>query len=463
MSRSAAWVCALVLLGCSEAEDPRTPRDPWADLTLPRANDTSADPDVVEIDLVARVADKQYPGAEPSQVWTYDGTVPGPLIEAKVGDQLVVHFENELPEATTIHWHGIRLPAAMDGTLAMQSPIEPGASFEYAFTLKDAGLYWFHPHVRSDTQIEKGLYGTLLVRGADEPQVDAETVLVLDDVRVLPDGTFPEFLDDESKMMGREGNLLLVNGHVEPQVTLRRGSLQRLRIVNTANGRFFNLRLEGHSLRVLGTDGSYFAAPWDTEQLLVSPGERYDVALMPTGAAGEVLTLWNEPYERGHDSGSEPPMPLATIRLADDAPLEGRALPSAFPEIERLPPRPVDFPIVLSESFDATGQLVFTINGMTFPDVPPLSVPTGADRVLQVENDSDMDHPFHLHGFFFQLLSIDGAPVAADRLVNKDTQIVRAHSTLELVSRFDEPGSWMYHCHILEHAEGGMTGEVRVE
>jgi FtsP/CotA-like multicopper oxidase with cupredoxin domain len=379
-----------------------------------------------------------------------------------VGDKLVVHFENHLPEPTTIHWHGVRLPATMDGSLAMQAPVEPGGSFEYEFTLKDAGLFWFHPHVRSDVQVEKGLYGTLLVHGADEPETDDEVVLVLDDVNVKPDGTFPQFLDDEAKMMGREGNVLMLNGVVTPEITLRRGSLQRLRIVNVANGRFFNLHLDGHTLRLIGTDGGLVPVPWDTETLLMSPGERYDVLLVPTGAAAEILTLWNEPYARGHDSGDAPPMPLATVRLSEQPSLV-RSLPEAFPDIERLPAGPVDFPIVLTEAFDSSGELVFTVNGQTFPDVPPFMVPSGGVRVMRVQNDSDMDHPFHLHGFFFQTLAVDGAAVPLDVLRNKDTAIAKAHSTMDLVARFDEPGSWMYHCHILEHAEGGMMGEVMVE
>lgn len=316
--------------------------------------------------------------------------------------------------------------------------------------------------MRSDIQVEKGLYGTVLVHGDEEPEVDHEVVLVLDDVSVKPDGTFPQFLDDESKMMGREGNVLMVNGVATPEITLRRGSLQRLRIVNVANGRFFNLRLEGHTLRVIGTDGGLVPHPWDTQTLLMSPGERYDVLLIPNGDPAEVLTLWNDPYARGHDSGEAPPMALATVRLTGQPPLV-RSLPEAFPDIERLPAGPVDFPIVLAEAFDPSGELVFTVNGQTFPDVPPFMAPNGSVRVMRVQNDSDMDHPFHLHGFFFQALAVDGEAVPFDALRNKDTTIAKAHSTMDLVARFDEPGSWMYHCHILEHAEGGMMGEVMVE
>lgn len=462
MSRS-VFVFAGLALACTGPSKPETAAqaDPWSAVQLARAIDTNPDPKVVEIALTARAATHQYPNSEPSEVWTYNGTVPGPLIEANVGDELVVHFENQLPEPTTIHWHGIRLPAQMDGTLAMQAPIPPGGSFEYRFVLKDAGLFWFHPHIRSDVQIEKGLYGTLLVRGAEEPKVDREAVFVLDDVRVLPDGTFPDYLDDLSKMMGRQGNVLLVNGTSLPTLPVRRGAVHRLRLVNVANGRFFNLALPGHSFRVIGTDGGLLPKPYDTDRLLLSPGERYDLLLVPDGAPGE-LTLTNEPYERGHDSAKEPPLPMAVFQLSDDEPLSPQPLPTAFGSIERLPASAIDHTLTLSEAFDADGQLVFTINGVTHPDVPKISVTNGAIRVFDVLNESDMDHPFHLHGFFFQTLEEDGIAVLPEALANKDTRIIRAHGSARIVARFDEPGAWMYHCHILEHAEGGMMGEINV-
>lgn len=422
---------------------------------LPRLSDESPDPAVLEVSMRAVIASKQYPGAKPSQVWTYEGGVPGPLLEANAGDQLMVHFRNELPEATTIHWHGVRVPAKMDGTVLMQTGIEPGQSFEYSFQLKDPGLFWFHPHMRSDIQVEKGLYGAVLVRGPMEPIVDHETVLVLDDVRVNPDGTFPEYLDDESKMMGREGNVLLVNGVAQPEIPMQSGALERLRLVNVANGRFFNLRLEDHSFRVIGTDGGLVETPWDTETLLLAPGERYDVVLIPAGKPGKSLTLWNEPYARGHDSGAAAPVQLASVRLATTS-LTGRTLLESFPAIEKLQAPAADIPVALGESFDDKGELVFTINGEVFPNVPVVQVANGSVHTMGVKNESDMDHPFHLHGFFFQRQN-------GDPPRNKDTIIVKAHESMDLTARFDEPGKWVYHCHILEHAEGGMVGELHVE
>jgi len=168
MRASVVSVAGLLLVAaCSShgSTPPTTPAaaDPWS---LAPVVDESADPNVVEIHLEAAETTKQFPGASaPTPVWAYNGTIPGPVIDAKIGDTVIVHFKNSLPEGTTIHWHGVRVPAPMDGTPATQSEIPPGATFDYIFTLRDAGLFWFHPHVRTDVQIHKGLYGVIRVRG----------------------------------------------------------------------------------------------------------------------------------------------------------------------------------------------------------------------------------------------------------------------------------------------------------
>ncbi len=448
------------IVACSSRTPEAPPPDPWHVLTP--ATDENPAAGIVEVRLEATVATKAYPGARAVPVWSYNGVVPGPLIDANVGDKVIVHFKNSLPEETTIHWHGVRVPAAMDGTPATQAPVPPGGTFDYSFTLKDAGLFWFHPHVRSDVQVHKGLYGIIRVRGVSEPQADQEGIVVLDDVTVLPDGTLAEYLDDDSKMLGRQGKTLLVNGLAAPTFVTRVGALVRLRIVNVANGRFFNLALPRSKWRVIGTDGGFLPKPYDADHLLVAPGERYDVMLIASGAPGSTSTLTDDPYERGHGTGKDPPLPVATLRISDEPPLSGLTLPGAFTDIERLPDGAVDDPITLDEGIQ-NGNLVFTINGAVYPNVPMLDIPLNAVRRLQVENKSEMDHPFHIHGIFFQLLEKAGAPVAADALANKDTIIVPAKTTLKLVARFDAPGTWMYHCHILEHAEGGMMGEIRVQ
>jgi FtsP/CotA-like multicopper oxidase with cupredoxin domain len=474
-----AWISASVALAlfaspaCSTSHsadhgdhggDVSPPSGPPTDASeLPRADDRNPDPNIVEIDLEAREALKTFGTSPPTAVWSYNGITPAPFIDAKVGDRLIVHFKNSLPEPTTIHWHGIRLPAVMDGTLAMQSPIPTGGTFTYEFTLKDAGLFWFHPHVRSDVQTQRGLYGALRVRGPQEPAADIERVLVLDDIKLDKDGQLEEYLDDHSRMMGREGNTLLVNGVTNARVSIEPGALVRLRLVNVANGRFFNLRIPGHTLRVIGTDGGLIPRPYDVETLLLSPGERYDVMFVANAEPGSELPLITEPYERGHESGTRPSAEVGRFTVAPSAPHPGpKPLPDTFPALERLPDGPVDFPIRLNEMLIG-GEVMFTINEAVHPDIPLIAVNNGDVRVLEVKNESDMDHPFHLHGFFFQVLAKDGVLLPPEMLANKDTLLVPAHTSFKLVARFDEPGSWMYHCHILEHGEHGMMGELRVD
>ena len=423
----------------------------------------SQTPGVVEVDLEAKLGRKVYGDAPETEVWTYNGTVPGAFLDAKVGDRLVVNFKNALPEPTTVHWHGVRLPAAMDGTLAMQQPVPAGGTFRYEFVLKDAGLFWFHPHMRSDIQVQKGLYGALRVRAASEPESDVERVLVLDDIKLERDGRVSETLDDNSRMMGREGNTLLVNGTSNARLTVPTGGVVRLRLVNVANGRFFKVRVPGHTLRVIGSDGGFVPRPYDTETVLMSPGERYDVLFVAKGAEGSEITVMNEPHERGHESGMRPASPLMKLRLGAPRATPAPPLPDAFAPIERLPEGPVAHTVTLDEKPNANGDYVFTIDGKTFPDVPPIVIPNGQVRVWEVKNDSDMEHPFHLHGFFFQVLARSGVATPADRLLWKDTEIVPSKGSIRFVARFDEPGSWMYHCHILEHGERGMMGEIKVQ
>src|SRR5262249_53293562 len=154
---------------------------------------------------------------------------------------------------------------------------------------------------------------------------------------------------------------------------------------NVANGRFFNLTLPGQSLRVIGTDGGLLPKPYDTDHVLIAPGERYDVMFVATGDAGAEIPLTDDPYDRGHDSGSEPAMTVATLHFTDQTPLEDRVLPASFPDIERLPARPIDNTLELNEAIQGT-ELVFTINGQTWPNVPPISVLNGELRALEVKN-----------------------------------------------------------------------------
>lgn len=445
-------VCSLLTLGlcaCSPAQ---------AELpALSKAEDTDPTPSVVRVSLRAQVASVRFGEAPPTEVWTYNGGVPGPLIEANVGDRLIVDFQNDLPEATTIHWHGVRVPNAMDGVALMDDAIPAGGSFRYEFTLKDSGLFWFHPHVRSAIQVQKGLYGVLLVRGSSEPQADLEQIVVLDDFKLRADGSISEYLDDTSAMIGRQGNTLLANGAVHPALTLPAGGVTRLRVVNTANARYFTLGAAGLKFLVYGTDGSPYPEPAEAETVMVVPGERLDLFIK--GPASGTVELMALPYERGHMTGEESPLPIATLRFKGKA--TATPLPVTAPAIEALAdPGTAPFRLTLSEAAEG-GIVRFFVNEKQWPEVAPWTPASGLNT-FEVVNESEMDHPFHLHGFFFQVLSRNNEAEPIAKRAWKDTINVPAKSSLKAVARFDEPGRWLYHCHILEHAEGGMMGEVSI-
>jgi FtsP/CotA-like multicopper oxidase with cupredoxin domain len=349
----------------------------------------------------------------------------------------------------------------MDGMPTMQNPVKQGETFDYAFQLPDAGLYWYHPHMMSDVLLAQGQYGAIRVRGPNEPKADDERIVILQDVMLDKDGQFPAEVDSDTEMIGREGKVVLVNGVTTPTLDLRAGASVRLRILNAANARFFNLSLAGYTFRVIGTDGGFIPKPYDTDKLLIAPAERYDVMLIAEGRPGDEVTLMSEPYDRGHDTGKEPAMPLAKLRISQDAAVSGRSLPASFPDIERLPGGDADQTITFDEVY-VNGHPQFTINGKTYPDVPPIDVANGSVHVFDLVNNAQMDHPFHLHGFFFQVLARNGTAEPSDALANKDTLILPQKSTTRIVARFDRPGGWMYHCHILEHAERGMAGMIDV-
>src|SRR3954451_9923459 len=208
----------------------------------------------VLVELEAREVEWEVSKGRAVRGFAFNGQVPGPVIEANVGDELLVRLTNRLDEPTTIHWHGIRVPAPMDGTQSVQKAVVPGETFEYRFVVPDAGTYWYHSHVNETEQVERGLYGALIVRGSDEPVLDGERVLVLDDLKVDDAGDIALFGDPHELHAGREGNVRLLNGREEPVLGMAAGQIERWRFVNASNARYVRLSIGGKPFSVLGTD-----------------------------------------------------------------------------------------------------------------------------------------------------------------------------------------------------------------
>ena len=469
-SNLAARFAGLGLLGgvvsCGHGGSSTPPgTDPVADIDLVPITDINPASDVVEVNLIAAPGQTRFASSGTANIWGYaDGAsepaepiVPGPLIEANQGDTVIVHFENRLPEATTIHWHGVRVPNAADGTHVTQQEILPGETFDYTFVAVDAGTFWYHPHMSADVQIERGLAGALIVHGGVDVPVEADRMFVLDDVKLEASGELSPVIDANDLMLGRQGNVLLTNGHSNGRIEVRNGARERWRFVNAANGRYFNLRLPERSLTVIGWDGGLLAEPYSAESILIAPGERYEVLVELSGAPGETIPVETLYYFRAHGLSYTDPEAVFTVRIAGDASPAGPLPPdwASFSDIPTDASTPVRS-LVLSESAGEAPE--FFVNGASFPDIPPIAAETGAIEIWDFQNTSEMDHPMHLHGMFFQVLEVEGAPPLARGW--KDTVNVKSHASVRVAVRFGEPGRWMYHCHILEHAERGMMGEL---
>ena len=220
----------------------------------------------------------------------FNGQVPGPVLEAKQGIPLEIEFTNRLPEPTVIHWHGLRIPAAMDGTEIVQRPVQPGETFTYRFPPPDAGTFWYHPHLHETEQLEKGLYGALIVRAADELTLDDEKILVFDDVRVDKRGQIAKFGGLMDRHNGREGNVRLINGTSEPELAIAAGQIERWRIVNASSARYVRLSLGGLPFQIIGTDGGLIEAPVTVTEVLLPAADRVELAVGPSRKKGRCST-----------------------------------------------------------------------------------------------------------------------------------------------------------------------------
>jgi FtsP/CotA-like multicopper oxidase with cupredoxin domain len=410
------------------------------------------------IDLDARASDWEIAPGRTLPGWTYNGQVPGPNIEGNVGDVLVVRLTNSLPEPTTIHWHGLRVPSSMDGTDDVQKPVEPGETFEYRFVLPDPGTFWYHPHSNETVQLERGLYGALVVRGPDEPRFDRERVLVFDDVMLdRKTGGFAKFGGFSQKHSGREGDMRLINGRAEPEIIVSAGQLERWRVLNASSARYVLLSLGGKPFRILGTDGGFIERPVTVSEALLVPGDRLDLAVGPF-EQGETLAIESLAYGRLHGKGKREP--FGTIRVGPPAPSKA-SVPERLRTIEPLvrgdatPNREVH----LGAKMSLKRGLDWVVDGAMHHAAPPVTV--GELQVWDVVNDTFIDHPFHLHGFFFQVLEAKGAPPSF--LSWEDTINIPSRDRVRIAWMPDDrPGRWMYHCHILEHHEAGMMAHFQV-
>ncbi len=450
--------------GVAEAQSQQP--DGWdASLKLVEAADVNPDPKIVEITLEARISSLEIAPGVRTDAWTYNGGLPGPLIRARRGDRLIVHFSNSLPQATTVHWHGVQVPIEMDGVPgASQPPVEPGGTFTYDFVVPDAGLFWYHPHVMSAAQVGFGLYGPLLVADPEDVvKISDELVLVLSDIATDEDGKL-HAADSGGvlgALLGREGNHVLVNGKVRPTLTVHDGALQRWRIVNAAKSRYFELVLgDGQPLELIGVDGGHMEYSLKRWTIVLGPGERADVLVAPR-LNGQSLTLITNPFNRGFGSteyrSAEDLIVFQPAAMPPVAPAELPRVTRDIPAMSAKGATPITLDLVMTKEQGLTG---FALEGGPFWRKSSVRAAVGETQLWTITNKAIWAHPIHLHGFFFQEVDEKGIPVSPRAW--KDTIHVPVDATRRFLVRLDRPGSWMFHCHILDHAEAGLMSTVDV-
>ncbi|MDH4150653.1 MAG: multicopper oxidase family protein [Betaproteobacteria bacterium] len=423
-----------------------------------------------------------YPDTE---VWSFNDTVPGPLLRVRQGDTLRVTLKNALPQATTVHWHGIRLPNAMDGVPHLtQAPVQQGGEFRYEFALPDAGTYWYHPHERSQEQVARGLYGALIVEEREPPVVDRDVTWVLSDWRLNRDATSVQDYDGNMMDMthaGRIGNTVTINGRFTPiggEFPVRAGERIRLRLVNAAAARIFKLQFDSHKPQVIALDGHPVAPHVVSEGVTLGPGMRADLMIDCMGRPGERFVVSDVFY----------PRELRVMEFVyGDTPLRAKPLDAPV----ALPPNPLSEPDVASAQRHeivfqggAMGRLreaeyngarvslqqlvrehgmAWTINGVArkgHVHERMLTLKRGGHYVFAMDNDTAWHHPIHIHGIAFRVISRNGKPTQYREWA--DTALMAPRERVEIAFVADNPGDWMFHCHILSHQSGGMMTAIRI-
>ncbi len=430
----------------------------------------SSEPGIVEVELTAspeRISLK--PGSE-SNVFAYNGTIPGPMLEAFEGDSIIVHFKNNLAEETTVHWHGIHLPFIMDGSPF--HPIAAGESFTYRFRLHEgtAGTYWYHPHPHHHTawQVGMGLYGGIIIRDPNDPLPDTltEHLLILSDngfdekgeIEFAELGSRQKRMDD---MNGREGDVLFVNDEIMPELSIRSGEVQRWRIVNASGARIFRLGLKGHTFTHIGSDGGLFEHPEEVNEILLSNGERAELLVHGTGEPGSKVILQDLPYDRympmHRPSDWEDTLNLLTLQYDPELPVDNNfEMPETLRKIPELNEKDVTETRIMRLT---NGKINSKTMDMNRDDE---TAELGATEIWDIRNLVGMDHPFHIHGFQFQVIDRNGVPVKQRKW--KDVVNVPGFEKARFIIKYKNyTGKWMYHCHILDHEDQGMMGVLEVK
>ncbi len=422
------------------------------------------------------------------KVWAYNGTVPGKEIRVNQGDFVEVTLKNILPDPVTIHWHGYPLNSAMDGVPGVnQDAIKQGESFTYKFSADVAGTYWYHTHQQGSSQVDKGLYGALIVEQKDVDKPDKDFTLMIDEWTEKEDGmesmdsmdsmgdsnsaekfkTAEEASLEEEESMKEMYNIYTVNGKsgslIEP-LSVAVGDVVKLRFINVGY-RSHTVHIPDTNIKVVSSDGQEINGAQVIKDKLIniSPGERYDIEFSVENNKGFYIdfhdgNLYNDQIKipvyvdgKTENVAVEKPVELQQIDFTN----YGIPSEDSFTLDQKYNQEfNIDLGIKLND-----GSLRYTLNGQTFDKLPSLKLNEDDLIKLTYINNSNVDHPMHLHGHFFQIIAKNGKPVTGATL-SKDTLLIKPNESYTIAFKADNPGSWVQHCHELHHAAGGMMQKV---
>ncbi|WFR96398.1 multicopper oxidase family protein [Rhizobium tumorigenes] len=404
-------------------------------------------------------------------VLTYGAAGMPPVLRMRQGAPFAARLINGIDEPTTIHWHGMRIPNAMDGVPFLTQPyVYTGEKFDYAFTPPDAGTFWYHPHCNTLIQMGHGMTGVIVVDNPKDPQFDAEIVVNLRDWRLGGDGQFiAQFKPRDAARSGTYGTVRSANWQVEPQYDAPAGGLVRLRLAITDVTRIFSFKIAGAEAAVIAIDGNPVPKRFPLDVLQLGPGQRLELAIRMPDSEGTLVTL--------EDIHGTSPKTLATLKAV------GSSLKRDMGDLAPLAANPVaradvgaaeHIPIILSATAEDTstdsicgslGYSFWAINKVPWPgDTPDPTAPLselklGKSYVFDMENLTPHSHPIHLHGMSFTVLS---STTGAVQPFVSDTYLIQPNEKVQLGFVADNPGDWLLHCHIIEHQKTGMTSYLRV-
>ncbi|WUI27030.1 multicopper oxidase domain-containing protein [Mycobacterium sp. NBC_00419] len=434
----------------------------------PLAESTVDDTGTRVFSLRAAAGTSEIRAGQQTPTWGYNGAILGPTLRARDGETVAVEFDNALPEPTSVHWHGMHVPARCDG--GPHQLVEPGAQWRPTWTIRQpAATLWYHPHPHGETEkhIYRGLAGFFIVDDASSGLLPHDygiddIPLVIQDRRFTSSGALDE---SDSTHVGLLGNTIVTNGVANAYLPVRSQRV-RLRILNGSGGRLYNLGFsDDRSFLIVGSDGGLLPAPVEATRIRLSPGERMEIVV--DMSSGSTVSLRSFAFD---DNAGLSPSEATRCGLKDTFEIlelrAGAALRSGgeVPAVLAAIPAPDTAHAVATRNFDLRW---FMINGQRMNmDVIDFHAYVDTTEIWTVRNIDNWPHNFHVHDTQFRVIDIDGSPPAPALAGYKDTVYVAPGQRIRLAVRFadytDPTFPYMYHCHLAMHEDRGMMGQFLV-